>query len=97
MGLDPVDLLDVAPSLLIQTGATPPESMQGRDLSGNEPLPERDLVADLHADPPFETNVAPRDHTLAGLLSTRTESATESGPPLDAETLEGLRTLGYAD
>ncbi|MCH2173114.1 sulfatase [Myxococcota bacterium] len=139
----PVDLLDVAPSILSQAGAKRPKTMEGRDLSGEGPLPERDLVAELHADPPFEANVAPRSHTLAilrwpwkaiapreqpaqifridrdageqrevppeepapralaqrlvDLLSNRTEPTAAEGPPIDAETLEGLRALGYAD
>ena len=63
---EPVDLIDVATTLLRRAGVEPTASMRGRDLlSAN--LAPRDLVAELHHDPPFEENVAPREQRLAVL------------------------------
>lgn len=137
---EPVDLIDVATTLLRRAGVEPTAGMRGRDLlSAN--LAPRDLVAELHHDPPFEENVAPREQRLAVLrwpwktIRSRTSAAANyrvdhdphetrpldaalpadlvahterlashldaledvSPQRLDAETLEGLRALGYAD
>jgi len=62
---EPVDLLDVPTTLLALAGVEPPPGMQGRDLLQSDPLPRRDLLAELHPDPPFETNVRPRAQSLA--------------------------------
>jgi arylsulfatase A-like enzyme len=61
----PVDLLDVPVTLLDLAGVAPPPGVRGRPLLAAAALPERDLVAELHADPPFEEHVAARWHRLA--------------------------------
>jgi arylsulfatase A-like enzyme len=60
-----VDLLDVPVTLLGLAGVAPPAGVRGRSLLGPAPLPERDLVAELHRDPPFEEHLATRWHRLA--------------------------------
>ncbi|MEN8181681.1 MAG: sulfatase [Myxococcota bacterium] len=59
---EPVDLLDVAPTLLALAGVEPARGMRGRPLLGGDPLARRDLVAELHPDPPFEDRARPRLH-----------------------------------
>jgi arylsulfatase A-like enzyme len=63
---EPVDLLDVAPTLLALAGAPVPAGMRGRDLLADV-QPDRVLVRELQEDPSFERAVAPREHRL-GLL-----------------------------
>jgi choline-sulfatase len=64
---EPVDLLDVAPTLLALAGAANVPGMRGRNLfvAGGDALPSRDLFAELHPDPPFENYVAPRLQRLS--------------------------------
>lgn len=62
---EPVDLLDVPTTLLAAAGVEPVAGMRGRALLGPGPLPERDLVGELHADPPFEERLGPRLQRLA--------------------------------
>ena len=64
---DPVDLLDVAPTLLALAGAPIVPGMRGRDLFAEQTdaLPRRDLVAELHPDPPFEEKISPRLQRLS--------------------------------
>jgi len=57
---EPVDLLDVAPTLLALAGAARPDDMRGRNLLARfEP---RDVVAELHPDPAFEVGKLVRPH-----------------------------------
>ena len=63
---EPVDLLDVAPTLLALAGAPIGTQMRGRDLLAERaPLAKRDLVAELHPDPVLEEHLRPRSHRFA--------------------------------
>ncbi len=62
---EPVDLLDVAPTLLALAGLPPGAGMHGRSLAPGTPLSERSLVAELHPDPTFEDHLRPRTDALA--------------------------------
>jgi arylsulfatase A-like enzyme len=62
---EPVDLLDVAPTILALAGIAPDPAMRGRPLLEPSPLQERDLVAELHPDPTFEAHLRPRPDGLA--------------------------------
>jgi arylsulfatase A-like enzyme len=62
---DPVDLLDVPTTLLALAGVAARPGMQGRDLLAAEALAPRDLVAELHTDPPFEDHVRRREQRIA--------------------------------
>jgi len=64
---EPVDLLDVTATLLAIGGAEPIPAMRGRDLFARGGLAERQLLAELHPDPPFESHVRPR-HQRVSLL-----------------------------
>jgi len=57
---DPVDLLDVAPTLLSLAGLEPPPGMRGRALLGGERPRPRPLEASLAPDRRFEEAVQPR-------------------------------------
>jgi arylsulfatase A-like enzyme len=141
---DPVDLADVPTTLLALAGVDKVEGMIGRALLGEQPLPKRDLVAELHRDSHIEEHIRPRRHrfsltrwpwkaivdregksvvyrvdrdpeemepmeTGSGSVPSEIASAIEAvgkklealegerGEPLDPSTLEGLRTLGYAE
>jgi arylsulfatase A-like enzyme len=60
-----VDLADVPTTLLALAGAATPAGLRGRDLLAEGPLPPRDLVAELHADPRIEEHIRPRTHRFA--------------------------------
>jgi len=62
---EPVDLLDVAPTLLDLAGAAPHPDMRGRPLLAGASLPRRDLLAELHPDPIFEDHLRPRADGVA--------------------------------
>jgi arylsulfatase len=62
---EPVDLVDVPTTLLALAGLENSEGMHGRALLGVRPLPQRDLVAELHADPRIEEHIRPREHRFA--------------------------------
>ena len=62
---EPVDLLDVAPTLLTRAGIPVPVAMQGRDLT--QTVAAREQVARLHCDPVFEAHLGPRSHAAAWL------------------------------
>ena len=56
---EPVDLLDVAPTLLAAAGARALPGARGRDLLATALAPH-DLIAELHADPEAEEHLVPR-------------------------------------
>jgi arylsulfatase A-like enzyme len=60
---DPVDLLDVPVTLLGLAGIHASPGMRGRDLL--RAVEPRELVAQLHPDPPFEKMLGPRRHRVA--------------------------------
>lgn len=62
---EPVDLLDVAPTLLALAGIAPEPGMRGRPLLDPSLMQERELVAELHPDPAFEQHLRPRADSLA--------------------------------
>ena len=62
---EPVDLLDVAPTLLARVGLEPGEDMRGRALLGPEPIPPRARIAELHRDPLLGAHLRPRRHRLS--------------------------------
>ncbi len=62
---DPVDLLDVAPTLLAQAGAASPNGWRGRNLLDPEGYSPRLLLAELHPDQTLETAVHERKHAWA--------------------------------
>ena len=62
---EPVDLLDVGPTLLALAGLEKAPGMRGRNLlDGSGPLPPRDLLAELHYDELLES-IRPRSHDFA--------------------------------
>ena len=61
----PVDLLDVAPTLLGLAGVTRRTGMRGRNLLADGGARPRDLVAELHPDPLLEEHLLPRSHRFA--------------------------------
>jgi arylsulfatase A-like enzyme len=60
---EPVDLLDVPPTLIRLAGLQVPDTMRGRDLLGA--LEVRDLASELHSDPVFEAGPIRRPHRAA--------------------------------
>jgi arylsulfatase A-like enzyme len=63
---EPVDLLDVPTTLLDLAGVDPAPGMRGRALlEADAPTTPRDLLSELHPDPPFEAHVRPRTHEVA--------------------------------
>lgn len=62
---EPVDLLDVGPTILAAAGVPVAPAMRGRSLLADSPLPARELIAELHEDPPLEKALAQRQHRLA--------------------------------
>ncbi|MDH3211945.1 MAG: sulfatase [Myxococcales bacterium] len=63
---EPVDLLDVAPTLLALAGAPIGTQMRGRNLlAEGAPLAGRDIVAELHPDPVLAGHLRPRSHRFA--------------------------------
>ena len=83
---EPVDLLDVAPTLLALAGAPIPAVMRGRDLLASELAP-RDGVAELHPDAAFEVGSLGRPHR-ASLLRWPWKGIARRDGTLEAYDLE---------
>jgi arylsulfatase A-like enzyme len=62
---EPVDLLDVPATLMRLADVVPAPGSRGRNLLAAPPA--RDIVAELHPDPPVEQRVGTRKHRLAVL------------------------------